>query len=656
MYRLSIDTKRKLAIIGLVISICASAEYALYYYAKRAVFDEVRAGTAILANSIAVQINAKQHLSILSSSDENGRAYKKIKRLLTRIKNSDRNVLSICTIRPGNRPKTWALVVDAEPNPSLRKHVGTICNPHNVPRYTAGIIEPFAYFLSTGLTDRPLISGFAPIRDGEGRFAGMVRIDMSPNWAARQMAFIRSAGVLCIFGAVLAAFFLSSILAKMFVSPVSPLVEGIKAAVQGNTETVIDERGNDEIGELARNFNEMMKAINNRDKMLREMNTDYLTGLNNHRYFQQRLQDEIALARKRGGRVALLMIDIDMFKLINDSLGHLTGDEILLQISRLLRNSTSNVQILSRYGGEEFAIIMCDKTLEEAMKIGEDLRHRVAQNAFEIIAKDENGERVAKSIGINVTVSMGVAVFPDHSREQDGLIMAADIAMHRAKQLGRNRICAYDSPATGMNTDPYHIYTFIQDPSRSAIEALAAAVDARDHYTRNHSESVSRYACTIAEGLGLKDSEIDLLRMAGLLHDVGKIGVPDHVLNKAGRLDKEEMEIIRTHPAVGEAIVRKSYNLEAILPGILYHHEHYDGSGYPEGLSGDNIPLIARIIAVADAFDALITNRPYRKALSVDGAKEVLIENKGSQFDPKIVDVFIKEMNVCGEDSASNAA
>lgn len=652
---MSIDAKRRLAIVGLVISICACAEYALYCYARRAVVSEVRSGVATFAKSIASQIDAGGHAKILSSSDESADAYRRIRHTLIRMGKCNGDVLGICTIRPGKQPRSWMVVVDGEPNPKRIRHVGVFYSKNRLPLHKASLLQPFGDLMQIGADDYE-ISGYSPIRDGRGHFAGAVRVDMSPDRLTQRIGFIRSAGVLCFCGAILAAFILSSLLTRLFVAPVSPIVEGLRAAVQGNMQTVIDDHRKDETGELARNFNKLMSAINNRDKMLREMNTDYLTGLNNHRYFQQRLQAAVELARKKSGRVALLMIDIDMFKLINDSLGHISGDEILLQLSNLLKQRTGEGHFLSRYGGEEFAMILCDKDLDEAMRIGDDLRRWVGQNAFQITVKNPNGVRVEKPIGINVTISAGVAVFPDHSREQDGLIMAADIALHRAKQLGRNRICAYDCPSDGLNTDPYHIHTFIQDPSRSAIEALAAAVDARDHYTRNHSESVSRYACTIGEGLGLKDSEIDILRMAGLLHDVGKIGVPDQVLNKPGRLNSEEMEIIRTHPAVGEAIVRKSYNLESILPGVLYHHEHYDGSGYPEGLSGENIPLIARIISVADAFDALITDRPYRTALSVEGAKEVLHANRGTQFDPKIVDVFIREMTACGEEAESDAA
>ena len=206
------------------------------------------------------------------------------------------------------------------------------------------------------------------------------------------------------------------------------------------------------------------------------------------------------------------------------------------------------------------------------------------------------------------------------------------------------------------NIDLYHVYTFIRDPSRSAIEALAAAVDARDHYTRNHSESVSKYALMIGGGLNLKDGERDLLRMAGLLHDVGKIGIPDYVLNKPSSLSKEEMGIIRTHPALGESIIKNSHNLDAVLPAILYHHERYDGKGYPAGLAGKDIPLLARIIAVADAFDALLTNRPYRKSLTPADAIGELRKHSGTQFDPEIVKAFVKQIELSAEETIIDKA
>lgn len=656
MFRISVDTKLKIAIVASVILICASSEIVLYYFAQKAVFDEVRTNLAVFANSVAVQIDGDMMSSIQSRRDENGRAYNHIQSILRRMKKSNKSVKFIYTMRPGEHSSLWNFVVDAESDPKLISHVGDTYDASKLPELKNGLSRPSADLALAQDAWGMLMSGYAPVLDRNGRSVGIVGIDISAAELQRKMAFIQSAGLVCILAGVLLSLLISSVLSRALLKPISYLAERLKRAAQGNFQPLLDESRNDEIGEVTRTFNEMVSTLRQKERMLSEMNVDYLTGLNNHRYFQQRLKEEVEEARKRSREVSLLMIDIDTFKLINDSLGHIAGDEVLLQIAQLLVAGTSKRQILARYGGEEFAVILPDTSLEAAVRIGDELRRVISVNAFHMTPNAGKAESYDREFDVNVTISVGAAVFPRHSTQHDGLIMAADIALHQAKHLGRNRICSYDSPAEGTSADPYHIYTFIQDPTRSAMEALAAAVDARDHYTRNHSDSVSRYACCIGEGLGMSDSELELLRMAGLLHDVGKIGVPDHVLNKPGQLNHEEMEIIRTHPAVGEAIVRKSHNLDTILPGILYHHEHFDGSGYPFGLRGEDIPILARIIAVADSFDALITDRPYRKALSVERAREVLVENMGTQFDPQLVEVFLEAMRVSDEEEMETVA
>ena len=645
---MSIRTKLHLSITALVLLVSVGANYALCRHAQQSLFQEVRQRLASLAQSVAIQIDASAHNSLSTRKDESTPAYKQIKSVLRKFRDANPDIRYIYTMRPGKRHMVWQFVVDAEEDPELVSHVGDDYKVGDFPELRAGLSRPSADTEITHDKWGNWVSGYAPIRDKAGRAVGIVGADMSVHQLAEEMSLLRSVGITCTGLAALFSIILGAVLSKLFLSPIGPFIKRLNTAARGDLDTLVDDRRKDEIGEVAKTFNNMLSALKYKDKMLSEMNTDYLTGLNNHRYFQERLREEIHIAQGNSGEFALLMLDLDRFKLVNDSFGHMVGDSVLRQVSKALISSTFGKEFIARYGGEEFTIILPNTPASEAVAMAERLRKVIAASDFEASPPFRADDAKAGAQPIRVTVSVGVAIYPRHSREQDGLIMAADIALYQAKHLGRDRVCAYDTTLEEGQADPYQVYAFIQDPTKSAIEALAAAVDARDHYTRNHSENVSKYALMIAERLGLNKSEVELLHKASLLHDVGKIGVPDNVLNKPTTLTQDEMELVRMHPAVGEAIVRDSRNLDATLPAILYHHEYYNGKGYPYGLIGDQIPLLARIISVADAFDALTTDRPYRRAHSIAEALEVLRECSGTQFDPKIVEAFIKGLESSG--------
>ncbi|HET6454286.1 MAG TPA: diguanylate cyclase [Armatimonadota bacterium] len=644
MGSLSIRTKLQLIINGLVLVICVSTVLVFYRQVHLAVLHQIRERLSSVASCIAVQ---NQPDSIrLRPEGESTPSYKRTKAQLRRLMAANPEIKDIYTMRPGKKPMVWEFVVDADdkepdavgeeydvtPYPELR---AALSRPSAEPEV---IRDKWGYW----------ISGYAPIKDASGRSIGIVGVAMSVDQFNQEMAGVHAIGILAITLAIFASVVLGQAICSFFTGKISALVERLNAAAHGDLSTLADDSRKDEIGDVARAFNHLILSLQRKDKMIRETNTDYLTGLNNHRYFQQRLRVELAKADENSTHVGLLMIDIDLFKLVNDSLGHTVGDEILRQVAGLLMQNVADNQTVSRYGGEEFAVILPDTGAEEAEETAKRLHQIITEASFEVQPERVNQSKAGHHSTIALTVSMGVAAYPLHSKKQDGLIMAADIALHQAKHTGRDRVCAYNTIKEA-HIDPYEVYTFIHDPSKSAIEALAAAVDARDHYTRNHSEQVSKYALMIGRGLGLKEGEIELLRKAGLLHDVGKIGIPDYVLNKPSSLTKEEAGIIRTHPAMGESIIRKSRNLDAVLPAILHHHERYDGKGYPARLAGKDIPLLARIIGVADAFDALQANRPYRKSLTAQEAVNELRKNSGMQFDPEIVEAFVSQIELTTE-------
>jgi diguanylate cyclase (GGDEF)-like protein len=359
-------------------------------------------------------------------------------------------------------------------------------------------------------------------------------------------------------------------------------------------------------------------------------NTDELTGLFNHRYFHQRMDEEIARSARFGEIFSLLTIDLDFFKTYNDVHGHLYGDKILRIVAEHIKNNIRGIDLAFRYGGDEFSVILPQVSTDNAVKVAERIRLSFAN---ELDTK-----------GMPVSCSIGVAGWPTDGVMREEVIQASDAALYFAKQNGKNqvRIASEVDMSTRKSKEGATDTNIVVI---NTIYALAATVDAKDHYTYGHSKKVSKYASEIATALGYSKEKIATIRTSGLLHDIGKIGVSDAILGKRGSLDENEWEPIHAHPGMGASIIKNVESLRGCLPGIQYHHERYDGRGYPTGLKGDSIPLDARILAVADSFDAMTSERPYRKETRTqEEALEELIRNAGTQFDPVVVQIFVRLM------------
>jgi len=219
--------------------------------------------------------------------------------------------------------------------------------------------------------------------------------------------------------------------------------------------------------------------------------------------------------------------------------------------------------------------------------------------------------------------------------------------------MGRNRICRFDSvPGAAHDDDPFQLQKYLKDSTLATIQALAGAVDAKDPYTQGHSMRVAKFAADLARYMGNPKEFIELVYKTATLHDVGKIGVPDSVLSKPSRLDAEEKAIMESHSVLGELIVKKAPQLHDVLPGVRHHHERWDGKGYPDKLMGKDIPLLARYISIADTFDAMTSDRPYRKALPDDVALEEIRRKAGEQFDPELAESFVRMMRLHGQRAA----
>jgi diguanylate cyclase (GGDEF)-like protein/putative nucleotidyltransferase with HDIG domain len=351
---------------------------------------------------------------------------------------------------------------------------------------------------------------------------------------------------------------------------------------------------------------------------------DELTGLFNRRHFEERLKEEIARHSRYGDPFSLFIIDLDNFKTYNDVYGHPAGDTLLGQIGTIIKNSIRDADQAFRYGGDEFVVILPQTAGADAHAVAERVRRQIAD------------EMEKKSL--TVTCSIGLASYPADGVIAGELVVGADTALYYAKWTGGNRTYSSSKAAS---EPPDDARTHGKRDGLSAVYALVSVVEARDPYVYGHSRRVNTYAVALAEAIGLSPNEVSRVSTAALLHDIGKIGIPDEVLNKKAKLSAENWEAIKAHPRLGTNIVSNIPQLVRCADSILHHHERWDGSGYPEGLKGDQIPLESRILAIADSFEAMSSARPYRPALSRQEVMEELRKGAGTQFDPNLVEVFI---------------
>jgi diguanylate cyclase (GGDEF)-like protein len=376
-----------------------------------------------------------------------------------------------------------------------------------------------------------------------------------------------------------------------------------------------------------------VKVANNYIEELKSLaNEDGLTGVYNHRFFHDALSEKIISCEKENVPVSVIFIDIDYFKHYNDLYGHQKGDEVLRIIGLLLKNIVRKEDVVARYGGEEFAIILPGTSENDAISIAEAIRKKVEETYFEGEENQPNGK---------VTVSIGISVYPEKAKNDIELIKCADDALYRAKFFNKNRVETYTSILDELkkDIDEEHIDLV------TSIKTLISVINAKDRYTYAHVERVVAYCKMLANKLKLTVEDKKTLIYGAYMHDIGKINIAEHILIKKMPLTAEEWEMLKQHPANGVEIIKSVKSLYNIIPLILYHHERYDGSGYPDNLKGVDIPYLARMLTVVDSFDAMTSNRPYNKRKTYEEAIIELKKCSGSQFDTAIANAFIEVIN-----------
>ena len=370
------------------------------------------------------------------------------------------------------------------------------------------------------------------------------------------------------------------------------------------------------------------------EKAYLEARTDELTGLLNRKYFYETIHTEYE--KNHGQSLALIILNIDDFKLYNQLYGNKEGDLALQKISRIIQACVAGNGYVARYSGKEFAIILPLYDLLGAKNLAENIRLQISNM----------NKRVADYRFKTLSLSGGICSIPYAASSVKELIDNADRAIYHVKRNGKNAIMTYSE--RDQNLVPGNVTTYplrqkenIYSDYETTIYALTAAIDTKDHYTFDHSNNVAYYAVELAYAYGMNTETAEIIRESALLHDVGKIGIPEHILNKPGRLTAEEYEIMKGHVENSIGIIRHLPSLDYVIPAVIGHHERYDGLGYPRRISKEDIPVSARILCIADAFDAMISERSYKAPYSVSHTLKIIEKEAGQQFDPELAHIFV---------------
>jgi len=390
------------------------------------------------------------------------------------------------------------------------------------------------------------------------------------------------------------------------------------------------------------------------------------------------LSSEWKRSSRAGRSFALVLMDLDRFKFVNDFYGHLEGDLVLQRVGQILEANCRRSDVVARYGGDEFVILMPETAMEQARQLSSKLRGWVAADP---LLREKN-----------ISASFGIASYPLHGSSPQELIQVADASMYLSKHQGGNTVSTADhvdpKEARRWKRDVLEAYlgvtlkrlfstgpeafeeiyqrlrqfsdslpateatgpTSAEGPSAlpqsilDTVTSLAYAIDAKDQYTQGHSQKVAAYAALLAEAIGMSEVEVEEIRLGAVLHDVGKVGIPEQILNKSGPLNHDEWETMKTHVLYGGRLLEPLAPLARIRQMVLHHHEFFDGSGYPDGMAEKKIPLGARILTIADSYDTITSDRSYKKGRTAEEALTELERCAGSQFDPELIEAFVRAM------------
>ena len=455
--------------------------------------------------------------------------------------------------------------------------------------------------------------------------------DTMSAWLPAPVRLVASAIIASIIGVALTSFVVRAHFAYRF----GYLLKAAERIAAGDYTGYVEPHGSSQERRLARAINDIATAmVDTHDRAT----YDRLTGVANRQSLLAALFNEVERATRYGRPLSVAFVDIDHFKSVNDTYGHAVGDVVLRGVAQTIAESLRASDMIGRYGGEEFMLILTETDVEEGSVLTEKLRTLVGRQRFS----------VEGAADIAVTISIGIAGGVGTKLRMENLVRDADAAMYSAKSLGRNQTYVFAEPDDDARVPRAPISAagraraveIGQRARDAATAALASVLAPMPHYRGQPSALIASIVVTLGRQLQLADAEIDRLRVAALLHDVGKIAVPEEILEKPTALSSSEWRTVVQHPRIGQVILEQAAALKDAVPIILHHHERYAGHGYPFGLRAHEIPLGARIVAIADAYDAMINDRPYKRAISHEQAIAELRRHAGTQFDPELVELF----------------
>ncbi len=366
--------------------------------------------------------------------------------------------------------------------------------------------------------------------------------------------------------------------------------------------------------------------------------TDLLTAVLNRQALMARLDEELRRAGRYDRPVSIILLDLDHFKRVNDSYGHAGGDAVLQAVAQTLRSSVRTVDAVGRYGGEEFMLVLPETDVDTAATLAEKLRQIVAGRKI----------RLPDGHVVEVTMSAGVAGGPGSLLQLSTLVRDADAALYSAKALGRDQVFVFreiaeDGMILRAPIPPearQHAVEIGRAAAGAATAVLTAELESLPGWAGRPSMLIAETAAAVGQALGLPSGELERIRVASLLHDLGKLAIPNEILAKQGALGEPEWRVMAEHPKIGQVVLEQAGALRDAATIVLHHHEWFNGKGYPHGLAGEDIPVGSRIVAIADAYEAMIGGRPYKEPIGHDAALEELRRQAGVQFDPDMVSVF----------------
>lgn len=506
---------------------------------------------------------------------------------------------------------------------------------------TSGIFGAFRWIrddvrdlvLGMRLIDRIVVLGMMPL----------VLLGAMQVFGTTEVLVVAHVGLVVLYVALVVALFSANRIPRILLTRLQDLRQVARRLAGGDLTariSVFAEGEYEELGELVRDFNSMAAALQMREgenaALTQQLNQalrfeqerasrDQLTQLHNHRYFQEALAAELYRCSRTGEVTTIALIDLDDFKAVNDTHGHQEGDAVLIRTAQALTSTLRPYDLPARLGGEEFGVIFPSTDPHEAKA--------VMDRIMQVLA-------TAGPNGAVQTFSGGIATFPLHAKDQATLYQLADSSAYAAKLNGKKHTIVFDPGSVENVDEDARINTRERDAQLKAARTLVQTVDMMEGFGNEHSENVGRISAQVAEALGCESAFCQQMYLCGLLHDVGKLGLEQSLMQKAGQLTPDEFEQVKRHPDLSAQIVLNA-GLGDIATWVRHHHEHWDGSGYPVGLSGQDIPLASRIVLVAEAFDVMTSDRSYRQAMNVQDATQELLAGAGSRFDPDVVGALV---------------